>query len=107
MAHPPGIVEDAVGWFLPPACREEVLGDLYEQYVNAAQYAVNTMTVAPRVILSQIRRNTDARVFLPTICAICYSFAAGSADFPQYASPLPGDPLTLLRLAIPALAALL
>ena len=59
------------------------------------------LTVAPRVILSQIRRNTDIRVFLATTCAICYSFAAGSADF---SNP---DPLTLLRMAIPAGAALL
>jgi hypothetical protein len=102
MAYPPQIVEDAVGWCLPSACREEVLGDLYERYANAAQYAVSALTVAPRVILSQVRRNTDARVFLATSCAICYSFAAGSPDF-----SLHSDPLTLLRLAIPAVAALL
>jgi hypothetical protein len=107
MAYPPELVEDAVGWLLPPACREEVLGDLCEQYATAAQYAVNSLTVAPRVILSQIRRNTDARVFLPTICAICYSFAAGSADFPRNDFPLHSDPLALLRLAIPSVAALL
>jgi len=81
MTHPPEIVEDAIGWLLPPACREQVLGDLCERYISAARYAVDMLTVAPRVILSQIRRNTDARVFLATSCAICYSFAAGSADF--------------------------
>jgi hypothetical protein len=107
MTHPPEIVEDAVGWLLPPACREEVLGDLCEQYVNAARYAVNMLTVAPRVIVSQIRRNTDARVFLATSCAICYSFAAGSADSSLRDFPLHADALTLLRLAIPTVAALL
>jgi hypothetical protein len=107
MAHPPEIVEDAVGWFLPPACREEVLGDLYEQYASAAQYAFNTLMVVPRVILSQIRRNTDARTFLATGCAICYSFAAGSADSSLRDFPLHADSLTLLRLAIPTVAALL
>ncbi len=118
MAYPPEIIEDAVGWLLPSACREEVLGDLCEQYVDAARYAgeqyiaaaryaVNMLTVAPRVILSQIRRNTDARVFLATSCAICYSFAAGSADSSLRDFPLRADALTLLRLAIPTLAALL
>jgi len=107
MAYPPEIIEDAVGWLLPSACREEVLGDLCEQYVNAARYAVNTLTVAPRVILSQIRRNTDVRVFLATSCAICYSFAAGSADSSLRDFPLHADALTLLRVAIPTVAALL
>ena len=96
MAYPPEIVEDAVGWLLPPACREEVLGDLCEQYVNVARYALNMLTVAPRVILSQIRRNTDARVFLATSCAICYSFAAGSADSSLRDFPLHAGALTLL-----------
>jgi hypothetical protein len=107
MAYPPEIIEDAVGWLLPPACREEVLGDLCEQYVDAARYAVNMLTVAPRVIVSQIRRNTDARVFLATSCAICYSFASGLADFSLRSFLMHADPLTLLRLAIPAIAALL
>lgn len=102
MAYPPQIVEDAVGWCLPPACREEVLGDLYERYANAAQYAASALTVAPRVILSQVQRNTDARVFFASSCAICYSFAAGSPDF-----SLQTDPLTLLRVAIPAVTAIL
>ena len=101
MTYPPEIVEDALGWLLPSACREEVLGDLCEQYVNAARYAMSMLTVAPRVILSQIRRNTDTRVFLATCCAIGYSFAAGCAD------PLRPDSVTLLRLAIPTLPALL
>jgi hypothetical protein len=107
MAYPPQIVEDAVAWLLPPACREEVLGDLCEQYVNAARYAMNMLTVAPRVILSQIQRNTDARVFLATSCAICYSFAAGSTDSSLRDFPLHADAWTLVRLAIPAVAALL
>jgi len=102
MAYPPEIAEDFVGWFLPPACREEVLGDLYERYVNAAQYAANAVAVAPRVILSQIRRNTDARVFVLTACAICYSFASGSTGW-----QLNSDSLSLLRIAIPSIAAIL
>lgn len=105
MRYPPEIAEDLVGWFLPPACREEVLGDLYERYVNAAQYAMSALTVTPRVIVSQIRRNTDAVIFLLTACAICYSFVAGWADLPVHIDLT--DPATLLKVAIPTAAALL
>jgi len=102
MAYPPEIAEHFVSWLLPPACREEVLGDLYERSLNAAQYGANALTVAPCIILSQIRRNTDSWIFLLTTCGIFYSFSAGYADLPLY-----DDPITLLRLAIPTVAALL
>ena len=104
MTYPPEIVEDVVGWFLPPACREEVLGDLYERYVNAAQYAASVLNVTPRVIVSQIRRNTDAVIFLLTACAICYSFAAGWADLPAYIDLT--DQVRLLKIEIATVAAL-
>ena len=93
MGHPPERVENMVGWLLPPACREEVLGDLYERYASPVYYVLSAVSVLPRVILSQIQRNTDARVFLPTACAICYSFAAGSANVAEH-----DDPRTLLRI---------
>ena len=102
MAYPLEIVEDLVGWMLPPACREEVLGDLYERCGNVSQYAASAMVVTPRVIWSQIRRNTDAMVFLLTACGIGFSFAAGSNDLPEDVNGW-----TLLRVAIPAVAALL
>ena len=102
MAHPPEVAEDLVGWFLPPACREEVLGDLWESWKNPVQYAISALAVVPRVIFSQIRRNTDAWIFLLTTCGICYSVAAGVVDL-----SLESDPNALLRLAIPAVPAVL
>ena len=105
MRCPPEIAEDFIGWFLPPACREEVLGDLYERYVNAAQYAASALTVTPRVIVSQIRRNTDAVIFLLTACAIAYSFVDGWADLPIRTDLT--DAATLLKVSIPTVAALL
>jgi hypothetical protein len=102
MAHPPELAEDLVGWFLPPACREEVLGDLCESYANILQYALGVATVVPRVIVSQIRRNTDAWIFLLTTCGVCYSVAAGLVNL-----SLEGDPNGLLRLAIPVVPAVL
>ena len=102
MAHPPEFAEDLLGWFLPPACREEVLGDLWESCNNPVQYAMCALAVAPRVIASQIRRNTDAWIFLLTACSVCYSVAAGGGNL-----SLEGDPNALLRLAIPVVPAVL
>ncbi len=102
MTCPPQFAEDVIGWLLPPACREEVLGDLYESYRNMLQYVGSALAVGPKVILSQIRRNTDARIFGFNIFAILYSFAAGSPDW-----ALHDDPLNLLRIAIPSVPALL
>ena len=93
--------EDFVASFLPPACREEVLGDLWESCKSPADYLASALSVIPRVIFSQIRRNTNSWVFLLTSCAIVFSFIAGSAGFsPDLAHPL-------LRLAIPIIPALL
>jgi len=102
MEGPPELAENLVGWFLPPACREEVLGDLCERYENVIQYALGAATVVPRVILSQIRRNTGVWIFLLTTCSVCYSVAAGVVNL-----SLKGDPGALLRLAIPVVPAVL
>ena len=60
MTRPPELAENLVGLFLPPSCREEVLGDLCESYENSPKYGLDAATVVPRVIVSQIRRNTGA-----------------------------------------------
>jgi hypothetical protein len=97
----PQHTEDLVALFVPPACREEVLGDLCESCKNPAEYTMSALAVVPRVIFSQIRRNTDSLVFLLTACAIAYSFIAGSAGLaPDSVNPF-------LRLAIPTVPALL
>ena len=102
MPHPPELAEDLVGWFLPPACREEVLGDLWESCKNPVQYTISALAVVPRVVVSQIRRNTDVWIFLLTTCGVCYSVAAGVFNL-----SLEGDPNGILRLAIPVVPAVL
>jgi hypothetical protein len=101
IAHPPELAETLVGWFLPPGCREEVLGDLWESCSNPVQYTMSALAVVPRVIFSQIRRNTDSWVFLLTAFGIAYSFSAGSPG------PSPNLAHPLLRLAIPSIPAIL
>jgi hypothetical protein len=94
------LAEDLVGWFLPPSCREEVLGDLFESCRNPVEYGMSAIAVVPRVVFSQIWRNTDSWIFLLTAGALGYSFIAGSHG-------LAGLPHPLLRLAIPLVPALL
>jgi len=59
---PPKIVERIVGALLPPACREEVLGDLYERCTSTGQYILEAFFVVPMVILSRVRRTADSQV---------------------------------------------
>jgi hypothetical protein len=50
--------------FVPPACREEVLGDLHERYSFLGQYGLDAVRTIPLVILSRIRRTADPQVLL-------------------------------------------
>jgi len=103
--YPPQFAEGLVGCLLPPGCREEILGDLFETCRNPLEYGLSALAVIPRVIFSQIRRNTDSLIFLLTASALAYSFIAGSAGM---SGGLAHSGLShpLLRLAIPSVAAL-
>jgi hypothetical protein len=103
-ASPPRIAEAIVGALLPPGCREAVLGSLQERYAHAAQYLAEALRRLPGVVASQIRKNTEARIFLPEALAVfwCFTFAALR---PGQASIL-DDPWVFLRMAVPALTAL-
>jgi hypothetical protein len=100
---PPKFAETTVGFLIPPACREEVLGDLHERYTGLGQYIVDAVRALPLVILSRIRRTTDAQVFLLEALVLYLSFlsAAWYFNFKFLA-----DQWGLLRLAIPAAVAL-
>lgn len=63
-SEPRKIIEAFVYWVVPPACREEVLGDMRERNQNAAQYLIEAACTVPFVIYSRIRRTTDALVAL-------------------------------------------
>jgi hypothetical protein len=61
---PSKTLEAITGLFLPPACREEVLGDLYEKYSGTGQYILLALQVIPCVLVSRIRRTTDGATVL-------------------------------------------
>ena len=59
---PSKIAEALVYWILPPACREEVLGDMRERNQTSAQYLIEAACTVPSVIYSRILQTTDAVV---------------------------------------------
>ena len=104
MAHlmspgPPKMLEDLAKWLIPPACREEVLGDLYERYKSPAQYLGDLVSTLPFVTLSRIRRTTHIRLLLMDAVLVYGSFLAAAW---YLARRLVTDEGGLVRLAIPA-----
>lgn len=61
---PSNITEALIYWLIPPACREEILGDMRERNHTSAQYLMEATSTVPCVIASRIRRTTDAVVAL-------------------------------------------
>jgi hypothetical protein len=73
-SSPPKVMEALTGLLIPPACREEVLGDLHERYRSPRQYFVDAVRTVPMVIMSRIRRTTDPIVFLMESFTLYASF---------------------------------
>lgn len=102
--RPSRTVERFVGILLPPACREQVLGDLHERFESPAQYAADVLATVPLVILSRIRRTADSQVALIHAFVLYLSFI-GAAWLTNRGVLV--DQLGLFRLAIPAAIILL
>ena len=101
---PPKIIEAILAILLPPQCRESVLGDLHERFTSRRQYICNAAVTVPLVILSQVRRATDAGLLLLEAMALYLSFCV-SARFCNGGIFLIA-PNVYLRMAFPVLAAL-
>jgi hypothetical protein len=72
---PSKIVEALAYWLLPPACREEVLGDMRERNRDSVQYLIEATCTVPSVIYSRIRRTTDAVLALVEAASMYTAFA--------------------------------
>ncbi len=103
-SHPSKIAEAMVAVFVPPACREEILGDLHERYSSPGQYGLDSLRTIPLVIISRMRRTADPRVLLMQAFALYVSFL-GAAWLNDGA--FLSEQWGLLRLAIPAAMAML
>ena len=102
---PPKIIEAVAGFFIPSACREEILGDLRERFENPRQYSREVLCTVPLVILSRIRRTSAPGVLLLEAFALYLSFAATAiaTGFSRFLVEENG----YVRLTLPVLMALL
>ena len=71
---PSKFAERIVALFIPAACREEVLGDLYERFVSPVRYLWDAAQTVPQVIFSRIRRTTSPQMILVQALAFYESF---------------------------------
>ncbi|HZQ55947.1 MAG TPA: hypothetical protein VFB14_27380 [Bryobacteraceae bacterium] len=102
-SRPPRIAEVTVALLLPPACREEVLGDLQERCKSPMQYVADALSTVPFVVISRIRRTADPQVLLIQASVLYLSFIAAA----WLRDPtLLGQRRGLLRLAIPVVMAI-
>lgn len=92
------MIEKGIGIFIPPACREEVLGDLRERNDGVQLFLYDALRTVPFVILSRVRRTTDSVVLLmEAFCCYVSYLAAAWVFSPSMIAKREG----LLLLAIP------
>jgi hypothetical protein len=96
---PPQIAEALVAILLPPACREEILGDLVERYRSPGQYVWDAAATIPLVIASRIRRTSDPQLVLMHALVLYLAFTGAAWLTDRGLLPAQWG---LLRLAIPA-----
>ncbi len=101
---PSKAAEAIVAVLLPPACREEVLGDLHERYASPRQYGSDALRIIPLIVIARIRRTADPQLLLIQAFALYASFLAAAW---LQDGPLLSERWGLARLAIPASMALL
>ncbi|HTA41593.1 MAG TPA: hypothetical protein VK789_04045 [Bryobacteraceae bacterium] len=94
---PPKLLETLARLLVPPACREEVLGDLHERYKTPLQYLGDLFSILPFLVMRRILRTTDPQLFLTDALLVYGSFLAAA----WYKDRL-ADGSSLLHLAIPA-----
>jgi hypothetical protein len=98
------VIERMIGVLIPPACREETLGDLRERNDGAQLFLYDALRTLPLVIYSRIRRTTDSVVFLMEAFSTYVSFVSTAwLLYPGWLAGRQG----WLRLATPCALALL
>lgn len=77
---PPRTVEKILSLLIPPACREEVLGDLYESCEFSGQFIGEALRALPMLIFSRVRRTADPPVLIMHAVLLYLSFLAAAWD---------------------------
>ena len=89
---------------IPPACREEVLGDLHERNATAWRFTLDALRTVPLVIASRIRRMSEPGLLAMYAVGLFLSFFV-AAWFDM--RPLVYERWGFSRLAIPSVVELL
>jgi hypothetical protein len=99
---PSKLAEALVAVFLPPACREETLGDLYERFTSPPRYLWDALRTVPLVIFSRMRRIVDLQIVV--IQFVAWYLSVFSDVWLTHRALL-GERSGLWRFAIPAAVA--
>ena len=78
---PSKAIESIVARLIPPARREEVLGDLRERYRGTAQYLIDALRTVPHVTASQIVRTIDPRLVVAEAFSFYFGFFLSSRNW--------------------------
>ena len=97
---PNKIVEAMTGRLIPPACREEVFGDMRQRHRSLSRYLLECAHTIPCVIYSRICRTTDPLVAVAEGFSMLTAFVVAAGWLDPAAVVEQGG---LLRLAIPPL----
>jgi len=100
---PSKVAETIAGWLLPPACREEILGDMRERYRSGAAYFFEALHLIPSMVYSRICRTADPVVALMEGLSMFTAFVIAARSFD---AALIFAPDGYARLAIPAVVVL-
>lgn len=77
-ARPPVLIEAVVRTLIPPACREHVVGDLWERYRSPWQFALDAARTIPFVLASQIRRTSTVAGVVIHVFLLLVGFSVGA-----------------------------
>lgn len=95
--HP--LVERLAGALLPPARREDVLGDLHERCTSMSGYVLEAAATIPLVVWSQVRRATGPSVLVAQAAALVSAMVIAAWLVEPATAARSG---LLLRLLLPA-----
>ena len=76
--RPPVLIDAIVRTLIPPACREHVLGDLWERYRSPWQFVLDAAGTIPFVVASQIRRTSTLAGVIIYAFTLLVSLGVGS-----------------------------
>jgi hypothetical protein len=76
--RPPVLIDAVVRALIPPACREHVIGDLWERYRSPWQFVLDAAGTIPFVVASQIRRTSTLAGVIIHAFTLLVSLGVGS-----------------------------